>query len=80
MNKQQHHHQAGNDNPEFGQRIGILTSLFGCKHQRLGRPFTFEHVSYRACMECGARQHFDLESWTTYGGFYYPPEPGEIIG
>ena len=57
----------------FGKRIGYLASMFGCWHKELGRPFTNKKVSYRACMECGARAEFDTSSFKTSGRFYYPP-------
>ena len=57
----------------FGERIGFLGQLFGCWHKRLTRPFTTRRSSYRACLDCGARRHFDTETLTTSGPFYYPP-------
>ena len=58
---------------QFGKKIGIVAKLFGCKHKRLSRPFTNRHGSYRACIECGARTEFDINSFKTLGTFYYPP-------
>ena len=57
----------------FGEKIGLLTSLFGCWHQRLTRPFTNGKESYRACLHCGARQKFDAAQMKTTRRFYYPP-------
>ena len=57
----------------FGEKIGLFGQLFGCWHKRLTRPFTTRHSSYRACLECGARRHFNTETLTTSGPFYYPP-------
>jgi hypothetical protein len=57
----------------LGERIGFMGSLFGCWHKRLTRPFTSEHVSYRACLDCGARKKFDTQDFRTFGPFYYPP-------
>ena len=57
----------------FGEKIGIMASLFGCWHKRLTRPITDKNISYRACLECGARKRFDPEVFRTLGPFYYPP-------
>ena len=57
----------------FGKKIGLMGKLFGCWHKRLTRPFTNKRVSYRTCLDCGARAEFDVESFRTLGTFYYPP-------
>ncbi len=57
----------------FGEKIGFLASVFGCRHKSLTRPFTEMRVSYRACLDCGARKKFDTEDFRTVGPFYYPP-------
>ena len=57
----------------FGEKIGLLGKIFGCWHKDLSRPFTDRKSSYRACLECGARKHFDAENLKTFGSFYYPP-------
>ena len=57
----------------FGDRIGVMASLFGCWHKRLTRPIADKNTSYRACLECGARKRFDTEEFRTSGPFYYPP-------
>ena len=62
----------------FGKKIGILASLFGCWHPKLSRPVTFEKVSYRACLHCGARQKFDAERLQTTKRFYYPPTISQL--
>jgi len=59
---------------EFGKKIGFTASLFGCWHKDLSRPFTHGNRSYRVCLECGARKHFDAITLETIGDFYYPPE------
>lgn len=58
----------------LGEKIGILASLLGCRHRRLGRPMTLSRESYLPCLECGARKRFDAMSMKTLGGFYYPPK------
>jgi len=62
----------------FGEKIGIVASIFGCWHERLSRPFTNEKESYRACLNCGARQKFDAEQMKTTKSFYYPPTISQI--
>lgn len=57
----------------FGKKIGIFGKLFGCWHKNLTRPFSDKHGSYMACLDCGARKAFDLQSFKTSGAFYYPP-------
>jgi|SRR5690349_18149302 hypothetical protein len=58
----------------FGKKIGIIGTLFGCWHKDLSRPFTNKRVSYRTCLQCGARRKFDTRSLETSGPFYYPPK------
>jgi hypothetical protein len=57
----------------FGRKIGFLGRLFGCYHKNLSRPFNSGEVSYRSCLECGARKRFDPQSLKTFRPFYYPP-------
>ena len=57
----------------FGNKIGLLGMLFGCWHKSLSRPFTIGNDSYRACLDCGARKHFDPQTLKTFGSFHYPP-------
>ena len=57
----------------FGEKIGIMGKIFGCWHKELSRPFTNQNQSYRVCLSCGARKHFDAENLKTFGPFYYPP-------
>ena len=56
----------------FGKRFGAMTSLLGCRHDRLTRPFGLGRSSYRSCLKCGARTPFDPETLTTNGRFYSP--------
>lgn len=66
-----------NERPEnrvFGKKIGLIGRMFGCFHRNLSRPFTRDEVSYRSCLECGARKRFDTDSLRTFRTFYYPPE------
>jgi len=58
----------------FGDQIGVIASIFGCWHRNLTRPFLSGEETYRACLHCGARKHFDTESLQTYGRFHFPPE------
>jgi hypothetical protein len=58
----------------FGEKIGIIASLFGCWHKQLSRPMTTDQVSHRTCLHCGARQKFDATQMKTTRKFYYPPK------
>jgi len=58
----------------FGKKIGLLGRLFGCYHKNLSRPFNKGDISYRSCLECGARKRFDSDSLRTFRSYYYPPE------
>ena len=57
----------------FGEKIGLVASVFGCWHKRLTRPISDKNMSYRACLDCGARKKFNAEEFRTTGPFYYPP-------
>jgi hypothetical protein len=57
----------------FGEKVGVIASLFGCWHPKMGRPITVGRESYCACLECGARKPFDAEKLKVSNSFYYPP-------
>ncbi len=65
------------DHVLFGKKVGLLTKFFGCGHSDLSRPFSKGRLGYRTCLRCGARKKFNPETLTTFGGFYYPPNPNE---
>ena len=50
---------------------GWLSSLFGCRHREMSRPFSRQGQTYRTCLACGARREFNLKSWEMRGNFYY---------
>jgi hypothetical protein len=52
-------------------RSGWLSSLFGCWHRELSRPFTSQGQTYRTCVYCGARRKFNINRWEMQGDFYY---------
>jgi len=61
-------------NPQvFGKKLGLLTSVFGCWHEDVGRPFVDGKTAYRSCIKCGARKQFDPDTLRTFGNFYGPP-------
>ncbi|MGH9947724.1 MAG: hypothetical protein ACRD6X_11025 [Pyrinomonadaceae bacterium] len=62
--------ESGNS---LGEKIGVFGKLFGCWHKRLSRPVTRDRVTFRSCIDCGARRKFDMERFQTMGPFYYPP-------
>ncbi len=57
----------------FGQKLGLMTKLFGCWHNNISRPFVRGNVGYRSCLHCGARKQFNPETLETHGTFYFPP-------
>ena len=57
----------------FGRKMGLMTKIFGCWHNNISRPFTHGKISYRICLECGARKQFNPETLETQGSFYFPP-------
>ena len=57
----------------FGKKFGIVSSLLGCWHENLSRPFGHADMTYRSCLECGARTPFNPETLTTHGKFYRSP-------
>jgi hypothetical protein len=57
----------------FGEKMGLVAKIFGCRHKNLSRPFTRDKTSYRSCLNCGARKPFNAETLETYGKFYAPP-------
>ncbi len=38
--------------------------LFGCRHDKLTRPFTLEHQTYKVCLECGKQIFYSAERMT----------------
>ena len=50
--------------------------VFNCWHLKLSLPFTRGDETYQTCVSCGARRRFDLDQWTSVGGFYYPARQG----
>ena len=57
----------------FGKKVGFFAKVFGCVHNNISRPFIANSVSYRTCLQCGARKRFNTETFKTFGHFYYPP-------
>ncbi len=58
----------------------IVKRVFGCWHLKMGLPFTRGDETYRTCISCGARRRFDLDQWTSVGGFYYPTKQSVLYG
>lgn len=61
----------------FGQKLDLITKLFGCWHENISRPFVQGKTAYRSCLGCGARKQFNTETLETYGNFYFPPIAAE---
>ena len=47
----------------------LMGRVFGCRHRRMGRPFTGEGRTYRVCLSCGMTRDFDPATWETYGPY-----------
>ncbi len=41
--------------------INTVSSVFGCRHERLSRPFTIQQQSYMVCLECGKKQFYSMQ-------------------
>ena len=39
----------------------VFSSVFGCQHARLSRPFTIEQQSYMVCLECGHKLFYSMQ-------------------
>jgi hypothetical protein len=63
------------------RKVGFLSSLFGCWHPRLTRPISDNHTTYQTCVQCGARRHYDTDTFKPTGSFYYPAkiDPNEAL-
>ena len=46
----------------------------GCFHWHKSRPFTSGQMTYRVCVDCGARRRFDLDRWEVYGPYFFTAE------
>lgn len=53
--------------------INWLTHLFGCWHKKMNNPFTRNNETYRTCITCGARRHFNVERSRMTGPYYNVP-------
>jgi hypothetical protein len=51
----------------------LVGGLFGCQHREMSRPFSRQGETYRVCISCGARRHFDEKTWVSSGHHYYKP-------
>ena len=41
--------------------ISAISSVFGCQHERLTRPFTIQSQSYMVCLECGQKVFYSMD-------------------
>jgi hypothetical protein len=57
----------------FGKKVGLINRLIGCSHRDLSRPFVDGNIAYRSCLTCGARRQFNVDTFESFGKFYYPP-------
>jgi hypothetical protein len=64
----------------------IINFLFGCRHKQITRPITPVHKpgtraeqTYVACLECGTRLRYDLESMRVGTVMPPPAAPANVI-
>jgi hypothetical protein len=50
-----------------------FSSVFGCAHREMSRPFSRHGESYRVCIACGAHRRFDAQTWNSRGPYFYRP-------
>jgi hypothetical protein len=48
----------------------VCYRVFVCWHRKMSVPFTREDETYRVCLRCGMRRHFDLAEWKMKGSYY----------
>ena len=41
--------------------LHVFTSVFGCQHDRVSRPFTIEQQSYMVCLDCGHKLFYSMQ-------------------
>ncbi len=41
--------------------VHAISSVFGCPHDRMTRPFTIDRQSYMVCLECGTKVFYSTE-------------------
>ena len=56
----------------FGEKVGIISRLFGCRHSRMSRPVTTGSLTYQYCASCGVRRKYDPVTFEPGRVFYYP--------
>jgi hypothetical protein len=39
----------------------IYEALFGCRHDKLTRPFTLQHQTYKVCLDCGRHVFYSAD-------------------
>ena len=60
-----------------GRRVdSAFARWFGCRHRLVSRPITNGQRTSVACLKCGMRRAFDVESWAPYGAFYAETDEG----
>ena len=62
----------------FGEKVGLIARVFGCRHSRMSMPVTTKDVTYRFCPTCGIRRRYDLETSRLRGSYYYPAHNEEF--
>ena len=42
----------------FREMVHAVSSVFGCTHEQLTRPFTIEQQCYMTCLNCGQKIYY----------------------
>ncbi len=56
----------------FGEKVGLFSRLFGCRHSRMSRPVTTGSLTYQYCAACGVRRKYNPKTFKPGRIFYYP--------
>lgn len=62
----------------FGDKVGILARIFGCRHSRMSRPVTTSAVTYQYCASCGVRRKYNVTTFKPERDFYFPANVADL--
>lgn len=65
--------RTSNDEGLAAFLVGILESLFGCRHAHLSRVFTLGGETYRVCFDCAGKFEYSMETMSIQRRL--PPAP-----
>ena len=56
----------------LGEKVGLFSRLFGCRHSRMSRPVTTGSLTYQYCASCGVRRKYNPVTFEPGRVLYYP--------